>query len=104
MRTAPFAFRSLFKLRFKADEMIGSWTSITQDNFTALLAYFTVVLVISLEHTHTVTNHRTQQQSLTNHITHTHSSDQSQHTETITDQSRHIHISDQSQDTATITD
>ena len=51
MWTAPFAFRSLFKFRFKADEMVGSRTSVTEDDFTALLADFTVVLVIGLAHT-----------------------------------------------------
>ena len=67
MRTAPFAFGSLFKFRFKADQMISSRTSVTQDDFTALLTHFTVVLMVSLR-----TQHSTQTQTLTNHSTQTH--------------------------------
>lgn len=45
---APFALRSSIKLRVKADEVVGTGAGVTQNNFPALLAHLTVILVIRL--------------------------------------------------------
>lgn len=45
---APFALRSPVKLRVKADEVVGTGAGVTQNNFPALLAHLTVILVIRL--------------------------------------------------------
>lgn len=45
---APFALRSPVKLGVKADEVVGTGAGVTQNNFPALLAHLTVILVIRL--------------------------------------------------------
>lgn len=45
---APFALRSPVKLRVKADEVVGTGAGVAQNDFPALLAHLTVILVICL--------------------------------------------------------
>lgn len=48
VRTAPFALRGLFQLRVQTDQVVGSWTSVTQDDLPTLLAHLAVILVVCL--------------------------------------------------------
>lgn len=45
---APLALRSPVKLGVKADEVVGTGAGVAQNNFPALLAHLTVILVICL--------------------------------------------------------
>ena len=45
---APFALRSPVKLRIKADEVVGTRAGVAQNDFPALLAHLTVILVVRL--------------------------------------------------------
>ena len=76
VRTTPFSLRCLLKFRFKTNKVIGPWTRITENYFTALLADLAVVLMVRL---------------FTNHSTHM-CNNQSHFTVIITDQSQHTHI------------
>lgn len=45
---APFALGSLLQLRVQADQVVGSGTRVTQDDFSPLLADLAVVLMVGL--------------------------------------------------------
>ena len=49
MRTAPFALRCLLQFWLEADQVVGAWTGVAQDDLPALLAHLTVVLVLCLK-------------------------------------------------------
>lgn len=48
MWAAPLALRSLLQLRVQADQVVGPRASVAQNDLPALLAHFTVVLVVCL--------------------------------------------------------
>lgn len=48
MRAAPLALGGLVELRLKADEVVSSGTSVTQDDLATLLTHLAVVLMVSL--------------------------------------------------------
>lgn len=46
MWAAPLALWCLFHVRIQANHVIGSWTGVTQNDLSSLLAHLTVVLMI----------------------------------------------------------
>lgn len=77
--TAPFAFRRLLKFRFQTDKMVGPRARVTENDFTALLTHFTVILVVGLRtnhiaaHTHVlhpITSQHTLHSPITSQHTH----------------------------------